>query len=308
MFRHDPRMRRRRVGVVGLGRMGLPICARIAERGFAVTATDLRPELQPVVTATGAQWSDSIAEVGSGADVVITVLPGPAEVAELIDPLIAVLAPGTTWIDLSSATPETARHIGRAAQSRTVRILDAPVGGGPAAARSGRLVVFAGGAAEDLEAQRDLFETFAARILHVGAAGSGYLVKLLVNLLWFGQAVACSEALALAARAGLDPDTVRRAVQESAAANRFMETDARALLRGDDLSAFALGRCVDELERVLAIARGLEVSLTLAERITELYEEALECYGDVAGELLAARLVAERAGVEFSDRSDLTPG
>lgn len=287
--------------------MGLPICTRIAQHGFAVAATDLRSELRPAVTAAGARWSDSLAEVSSDADVVITVLPGAAEVAALIDPLTAALATGATWIDLSSATPETARQIGRAARSRRLRILDAPMGGGPAAARSGRLLIFAGGAAEDLEAERDLFDAFAARILHVGGAGSGYLVKLLVNLLWFGQAVASSEALALATRAGLDPETVRRAVQESAAASRFMEADAPALLQGDDLSAFALGRCVDELESVLAVAKRLDVTLPLADRVTALYEEALVRYGDVAGELLAARLVAERAGLDFSNRSDPTP-
>jgi 3-hydroxyisobutyrate dehydrogenase len=188
-----------------------------------------------------------------------------------------------------------------------LRTLDAPLGGDPAAASSGRLLVFAGGAAEDLEAQRDLLGTFADRILHVGGPGSVYLVKLLVNLLWFGQAVAGSEALALAARAGLDPDTVRRAVQESAAANLFMETDARALLRGDYLTAFASTRCVDELDSVLALANRLDVPLALAQRVTELYEEALVRYGDVAGELLAARLVAERAGVDFNNTSDPTP-
>jgi 3-hydroxyisobutyrate dehydrogenase len=194
--------------------MGLPICARIVEHGFSVTATDLRGELQPAVTAAGAGWTDSLAAVGSRSDVVLTVLPGPAEVAALVDPLIAVLARGSTWIDLSTGTPEIAQRIGGSARARGVRILDAPVGGDPAAARSGRLAVFAGGAAEDLDVHRDLLGTFARRVLHVGAAGSGYLVKLLVNLLWFGQAVAGGEALALAARAGLDPETVRAALAD----------------------------------------------------------------------------------------------
>ncbi len=279
--------------------MGMAICARIVQAGFPVTATDLRRELQPAAIAAGARWVDSLADVGSRCDVVISVLPGAAEVGALIDPLVEALAPGSTWIDLSSATPEVADQIAGAARAHDLRALDAPMAGSPTAARSGRMLVFAGGAADDVETQRDLLETFASRVLHVGDAGSGYLVKLLVNLLWFGQAVAASEALALAARFGLDLETFRGAVQESAAASRFMETDAPVLLRGDDMPAFSLRRCLDELEGVLELAQRRDVEVSLAQRVTELYADALARYGDVDGELLAARLVAERAGVQF---------
>jgi 3-hydroxyisobutyrate dehydrogenase len=284
--------------------MGIEVCARVVQARYTVTATDLRPELEPVVVATGARWAGSVAEVASRCDVVITVLPGPAEVSAVIDPMVEALAPGSTWIDLSSATPEVADRIARAAQSRGVRTLDAPVGGGPEVARSGRLLVFAGGDAGVLEVERELLEAFASRVLHVGAAGSGYAVKLLVNLLWFGQAVAASEALALATRCGVDPEEFRRAVQESAAASRFMAIDAPALLRGDDMQAFSLSRCVDELEAVLALARQLDAPFAIAGRVTELYADALERYGDVAGELLAARLVAERSNVRFGEHPD----
>ena len=281
----------------------MAICARIAGAGLPVTATDLRRELRPEVIATGARWTDSLEEVGAQSEVVITVLPGPAEVTELTDRLVGTLAPGSTWIDLTSATPEVGDHIAQVARGRGVRTLDAPVGGSPDAARNGQLLVFAGGEADDLETQRGLLETFASSIVHVGGTGDGYLAKLLVNLLWFGQAIAASEALSLAARFGLDPETFRAAVQESAAASRFIETDAPSLLRGDDMPAFSLGRCVEELDGVLTLARRLDVEPTVAERVTEVYADALHRYGDVPGELLGARLVAERAGVTFGRRS-----
>jgi 3-hydroxyisobutyrate dehydrogenase len=292
--------RRRRIGIIGLGHMGLPTCRRLVERGFAVSATDLRPELRASAAEAGAEWVDSAAEVASRCDAVITMLPGPGEVSAVLGELIGAMTPGSTWIDMTSATPAVAREIARSARGRDLRILDAPVGGGPPQARNGRLLAFVGGSGDDLAAQQDVFDSVAGQVLHIGEAGSGYAVKLLVNMLWFGQAVAGAEALSLAVRAGLDPETLRLAVQESAAASRFMERDAPALMRGDIYDMFSLGRCHEELAGVLALGEQLDVPLPLTRRVTELHAAALERYGDIEGELLAARLVAEQAGVDLS--------
>lgn len=281
--------------------MGLPICARLVEKGFTVVAIDVRTELRAAVTDVGARWVDSLLGVG-GCGVVITVLPGPAEVTATRDALLAALAPGSTWIDVSTATPAIAGEIAAAASRRGVRTLDVPIGGGPRQAREGGLLAFVGGTVADLESQREILDALANRVVHVGATGAGYVVKLLVNLLWFGQAVASAEVLALAVRAGVDPETVRLAVQQSAAATRFMEQDAPALMRGDDLTSFSLARCLEELDGILALGSALKVPMALGERVAELYAAALERYGSADGELLAARYVVDRAEVEFTQR------
>jgi 3-hydroxyisobutyrate dehydrogenase len=281
--------------------MGLPMCRRLTERGFTVVGTDRRSEPRDSVLEAGARWAGSAAEVAAQCGVLVTMLPGPVEVSKIAGEVIAAMPPGSTWIDMSSATPAIAAEIARAADGRDVRILEAPVGGGPPQARTGELVAFVGGSAEHLRAQRDVLESLVGQVLHVGPAGSGYAVKLIVNMLWFEQAIAGAEALSLAARAGLDLETVRLALQQSAAASRFMERDAPALMRGDDLTSFSLARCHEELAGVLALGEHLGVPLALAERTTELYAQALERYGDVDGELLAARLVAERAGVDLAE-------
>jgi 3-hydroxyisobutyrate dehydrogenase len=288
-----------RLGVVGLGRMGLPMCARLARCGFRVTATDVRGELRSPALGAGARWAPSAGAVAAGAQVLITMLPGPAEVAGVVDELVSALAPGSTWIDMSTASPDVAGLIVAAAEPRGISVLDAPVGGNPEAAREGRLLAFVGGAAADLAAQREMLGTMADRIVHVGPSGAGYAVKLLVNLLWFGQAVGTAEALALAHRAGLDLEVVRAALGQSAAASRFLANDAAALLRGDDLSSFSLARCVEELSSVLAMGDQLAVPMELATAVSAVHRQALQRYGDVGGELLGARFVAERAGLSL---------
>jgi 3-hydroxyisobutyrate dehydrogenase-like beta-hydroxyacid dehydrogenase len=287
------------VGVVGVGRMGLAVCARLADRSFDVVATDRRSEVRASVADAGARWVNSAWEVASCCGVVLTLLPGAVELTAIGEQLVSAMAPGSTWIDLTTSTPAAARRSAELASCHGVRVLDAPMGGGPVQAREGNLVLFVGGSVVDLEAQRVVTDAIADRVLHVGGAGSGCLVKLLVNLLWFGHAIAGAEVLSLAARAGLDPELVRSVVSESAGASRFMDRDAGALLAGDDLASFSLAGCVEELNAITTLAGELKVPLALGSRIADLYAQALEHYGDVDGELLAARLVSERAGVDF---------
>lgn len=295
----DASIPERQIGFVGLGRMGMAICARLTESGRPVTATDARGQLAGQAIAAGARWAPSARAAADGADVVITMLPGPPEVRSVIDEVCGGLAAGATWVDMSTASRGVARLVAAAAGPRGIRVLDAPVGGGPDAARSGRLLTFVGADAADLQAHRDLLAIMADRIVHVGPPGSGYTVKLLVNLLWFGQALATAEALTIADRAGLDLRTVLAALGESAAGSRFVSEGAHALLDGDDLTSFSLARCCEELSSVLSLGDELEVPLELAGLVSDLHCRALAHYGDVDGELLGARLIAERAGVSL---------
>jgi 3-hydroxyisobutyrate dehydrogenase len=288
-----------RVGVIGLGRMGLPICRRLMRTGFAVAGHDTDDAAQASLAALGGQGIASRAELAARSEVILTVLPGPEELGAMLEPLLTEMRPGATWIDMSTATPALGRERARAGSERGVHVVEAPMGGGPEQARDGQLLIYAGGDAADLSRQRTLLDALAAHVLHVGSFGAGYTVKLLVNLLWFGQAVANSEALVLAVRAGVDPETFRRTVQMSAAASRFMDSDATALMAGDNKAAFSLARSRDELTAVTEMAAELDVPLLLGDRVAEVYGQALERYGDVLGELLGARLAADRAGVDF---------
>jgi 3-hydroxyisobutyrate dehydrogenase len=288
-----------RVAVIGVGRMGTALCGRLVQTGFSVTAWDVRAERAQPALATGARWVTSLGEAVAGTDVLITSLPGAAEVTAVAESLRELLAPGTTWLECSSADPSVATVTGAAAAGRGAAVNDVPLGGGPDTAARGELLAFAGGDPAALAAARPVLDAIARRVLEVGAPGAGYTVKLLVNLLWFGQAVAHAEALALADRAGLDPETVRAAIGHSAAAGAFTEHDAPMLLRGDDLPAFSLARCCEQLAEVVALGTEHGVPMDVAAQVASIHTQALARYGDVDGELLGARLVAERAGVVF---------
>ena len=280
------------------------MCANLVAAGFDVTAADARPDREAAVRRCGAGWSPSPARAADDADVVITMLPGPREVRDVMAGPGGVLAamPATAaWIDMTSNSPAAARSLAADAQARGIGVLDAPVGGGVPAAQGGALQLFVGGDGGLLERCRPVLEALAGpgRIAHVGGNGAGYTVKLLVNLLWFGQAVATAEALLVARRAGIDLDVLHRALQASAASSAFISNDLEALLGGDYLTSFELDRCCEELAAIAALARELGVPSEFAQLVERTYQRALGRYGPVGGELLAVALLEEEAGVQL---------
>jgi 3-hydroxyisobutyrate dehydrogenase len=289
----------RRVGVIGLGRIGMSVCARLVAARFDVVCTDLEPGRRVIAEATGASWRRDVAAVAAGVEVAVTVLPGPAEVTAVIDAVSGSLPAGGVWLDLSTASPAVARRIAAAAAARDVAVVDAPIGGGPADARDGTLLSFAGAAEGDLDRVRDVLAAFTRAVVHVGPHGSGYTLKLIANALWFEQAVATAEVLAIAVRAGLDPDTVQRALAQSAAGRGFVADEARALLAGDAMPSFALARCAAQLRTLDELAGELAVPADVLAAVARVHSDAVARYGDVDGELLGARFAAERAGVQL---------
>jgi 3-hydroxyisobutyrate dehydrogenase len=296
-----------RIGFVGIGRMGAPMCANLVNAGYQVVAGDVRSERETVAVACGARWSPTTAEVAAAADVFITMLPGPREVHEAMlgsGNALESLPVGATWIDMTSNSPTVVKPIRERARARGVEILEAPVGGGVPAAREGTLQLFVGGDAGLVERHRPLLEAIGdpERIAHVGGHDTGYTTKLLVNLLWFGQAIATAEALLLGQRAGIDLEILQQTLGTSAAASEFIRRDLDALFAGDYLESFGLDRSCEELETVTALARGHELPFELSDLVDRIHRRALARYGAVDGELLAVALLEEEAGRQLRHR------
>ncbi|GLY80721.1 NAD(P)-dependent oxidoreductase [Actinoallomurus iriomotensis] len=282
-----------RIGFAGLGRMGAPMCANLVRAGRTVATTDIRPE----AVVAGARPLPGMADLAAESDVLITMLPGPREVTDAMAGAVDALRPGAVWIDMTSNDPAATTPVRERVLARGAYVLEAPVGGGVEAARAGTLRIFAGGEEAVFARCRPILEILAdpAQIVRVGGHGAGYTAKLLVNLLWFGQAVATAEALLLGASAGLDLGTLRRVLAGSAAGSEFIRRDLTALFAGDYLTSFGLDRCLEELTAVTGLARAHGVPFALSELVEDTYRRALDRFGPVDGELLAVALLEERA-------------
>lgn len=270
------------VGVLGLGRMGAPIAGRLGAAGFDLISFD------PLVGGPG------VAAVARASDVLLTVLPGAAEVEEVAPAVFTAARAGTLWIDLTSNDPRVAEKLARAADDRGIDFVGAPMGGGPSEAASGALRFFVGGAA--IDRAREALGTLGT-IDYLGIpVGAGYTAKLIVNLLWFGQVAAVTEVLLLGQSLGLPPAMLRTLLPTTAAGSAFIDRHLDHLLRGDYLETFGIDRVVVELDILASLAQAGGVPFELSGTVTRLHHEALERFGAVDGEMLVAKLLELKAG------------
>ena len=231
-------------------------------------------------------------------------LPGSDELrgALLDDGLLATLAPGSLWLDLGSTDPDVVERIATVAALGDVAVVAAPMAGGPASIASASVSFFVGGETTAVDRALPVLEALGGRgsVDHVGEnVRSGGTAKLLSNLLWFGQVVAVTEALLLGASLGIPPVVLRRTLATSAGGSVFIDEYLDSLLAGDYLETFGIDRCVEELDALARLAKRTGVPFELGNLVARLHREALDRFGAIDGELLAAKLLEQRSGIEL---------
>jgi 3-hydroxyisobutyrate dehydrogenase len=291
------------VGFIGLGNMGSGMTRNLQSAGFPLVVTDIRQEAAAELVAGGAQWAASAAEVAASSDLVITMLPTPRHVDAVVNGpagILAGIADGGTWIDMSTSVPDVAAAVRRDHGHRGLRILDAPVSGMSVGAANGTLQIFVGGDAADVERLRPVFEAMGdpERVLHVGGPGAGYAVKLMINQLWFSHLVATAEVLAVGVKAGVDLDVLRSSLIASPASSNFVENDVLSILdRGDYDEGFAIALACKDLGLSIDLARSVGVPVELSAVVEQVYRRAKAQYGDGAGEMTPVKLYEDLAGI-----------
>jgi len=196
-----------RVAFIGVGHMGLPMCANLLKAGHAVTAFDLVSAHLERAVAAGAARSTSVADCVAQAEAVVTMLPSSPHVRSVYcgEPgVIARAARGALLVDCSTIDPQVAREVAFDALARGLPMVDAPVSGGTAGAQAGTLTFMVGGAAKDFESARPLLACMGANIVHCGASGNGQVAKICNNMMLAAGMIATSEAMTLATRLGMD--------------------------------------------------------------------------------------------------------
>ncbi|MFJ8721691.1 NAD(P)-dependent oxidoreductase [Streptomyces sp. NPDC093269] len=294
-----------RIGFIGLGNMGRHMARHLIHAGHLVTVHDTRPEAAVEHLALGARWADSPADCARDAEFLITMLPNPRIVEDVLlrGGAAQALPEGALWIDMSTSTPAAAERVAsEVLDARAVRRLDAPVSGMARGAEAGALQIFVGGLEDDFRIALPVLESLGDpdRILHVGALGTGYTVKLMINLLWFSHLVAASEVLAMGVKSGVDLGVLRSALLASPAASRFLESDIMCVLAdGDYDDSFAMALACKDLGLAVDLGRDLGVSTELSALVEQIYRRSKAQHGDLAGEMSPVRLYETLAGREF---------
>jgi 3-hydroxyisobutyrate dehydrogenase len=299
----------KRVGFIGLGNMGGPMCGHLVKAGFSVRAFDVDAAALSRLVEAGAEAASSAADCASGAEALITMLPAPPHVESVLlgadsggGGAIAALEPGSIAIDMSTSSVAVGARVVAAARERGVEVLDAPVAGQAIGAQAGTLAIYVGGSFDVFERARPLFDAMGdpARVFHLGPNGAGYTVKLLLNLMWFIEAVAVGEVLTVGVRAGVSLDRLHAALVGSPANSVFLERDVRMVLdEGDYDEAFPMRLVTKDLGLAVDLAREVGVPVELSALVEQIHRRVRNLYGDDAGEISAVRLYEDLAGVRL---------
>jgi 3-hydroxyisobutyrate dehydrogenase len=193
-----------------------------------------------------------------------------------------------------------------AARAGHIDFVDAPVAGQTIRAEAGTLAIYAGGSKKAFARALHVLESIGDpnQIFHLGPSGSGYAVKLLLNLMWFMHSVATAEALTIGVRAGVDLERLHTALVASPANSAFLERDVRMVLdRGDYDEGFAMKLVTKDLALAVDLARDAGVPVEMASLVEQLHHRARLHYGDDAGEMSAIRLYEDAVGVSLRSPS-----
>jgi 3-hydroxyisobutyrate dehydrogenase-like beta-hydroxyacid dehydrogenase len=247
------------VGVIGAGRMGLPIIGHLVRKGCTTLVYDVDAAKRAAVQERGAQWADGVAMLAGASDVVLVCVGYDEELRQLFPQLAAASRRGAIHAVLSTVNPKTMQQLAAAAPPG-VAVVDATMCRGGRAADEGTLLCFVGGDTTTVDRLRPVLAAFAADIVHTGPAGSAQVAKAANNLILWACLVADHEALALAKRFGLDVDKLRKALEISSASNDALEKWGTQTMAWAD----------DDMEIVAEMARECGIRLPQSEVTREI--------------------------------------
>ena len=266
------------VGVVGLGAMGMGVAMSLLREGFEVHACDVRPEAVQKVVDAGGIRAESPAAMAPLVDVLITVVVNADQTEAVLfgeKGAAPRMKPGSAVIASATVSPEFARALGKRLADAGLLMIDGPISGGAAKAMAGEMTVMSSGTPEAYAKCEDVLAAIAGKVYRLGdAAGPGSVVKMVNQLLAGVHIAAAGEAMALAIRAGANPDQVYEVITNSAGNSWMFQNRVPHILAGDYTPLSAVNIFVKDLGIVLDYAKKSVFPLPLSAAAHQMYMSA----------------------------------
>ena len=266
------------VGVVGLGAMGMGVAMSLLREGFEVHACDVRPEAVQKVVDAGGIRAESPAAMAPLVDVLITVVVNADQTEAVLfgeQGAAPRMKPGSAVIASATVSPEFARALGKRLADAGLLMIDGPISGGAAKAMAGEMTVMSSGTPEAYAKCEDVLAAIAGKVYRLGdAAGPGSVVKMVNQLLAGVHIAAAGEAMALAIRAGANPDQVYEVITNSAGNSWMFQNRVPHILSGDYTPLSAVNIFVKDLGIVLDYAKKSVFPLPLSAAAHQMYMSA----------------------------------
>lgn len=267
-----------RIGFIGLGIMGKPMAQHLLKAGYSLIVLDKVAGAKEELVTAGAEAGKNASDVAARSDIVITMLPDSPDVEDVVlgqDGVLYGLPPGRLLVDMSTIMPSVARRVTEAVRARGSEGLDAPVSGGQVGAQNAALTIMVGGTQAAFDRAKPLFEKMGKNITLVGEAGAGQVTKAANQVIVGVTIAAVSEALLLAAKAGVDPARVRDALMGGFAQSRILELHGKRMIDRTFQPGFKIKLHRKDMAIILNTARELGLALPLSSDVAELLNAAI---------------------------------
>jgi 3-hydroxyisobutyrate dehydrogenase-like beta-hydroxyacid dehydrogenase len=291
------------VGFIGLGIMGASMASNLQKAGYKLVVHDLRRQNAGAHLAAGAQWADSPKAVGEACEVIFTSLPGPPEfeaVALGKDGLADGMKEGTALFDLTTNSPTVIRRLQQAYAEKGIHLLDAPVSGGPAGAKSGRLAIWIGGDRAVFDKYKPVLDAIGDAASYIGPIGAGSVAKLVHNCAGYAIQTCLAEVFSMGIKGGVEPLALWEAVRSGAQgrSRTFDRLGDRFLVNKYDPPSFALKLAHKDMRLATELGRELGVPMRLANLAYAELTEALNRGWENRDSRSPMLIQLERAGLE----------
>lgn len=280
-------------GYIGLGNLGANCAACLVRDGFDVTVFDVNPDNAKALLEAGATWGDSAGDVASKVDHVITCLPSPAVTEKVLTEILPKMRKGASWIEMSTLGRDDVLRFADVATGYGIQMLELPVTGGVHLAAQGKITMLPGGDKDLVDLHMPALKSMGDRVFHMGPLGSSSIIKVITNMLAFIHLKACSEALMLAKRGGLDLAQSWHAIAASSGNSFVHETEGALILNGSYDIAFNIDLALKDLGFALEFGREFGVPLDLASMTNQTYVAAKAAYGGDAQSPMIAKLLED---------------
>ena len=259
-----------KVGFIGLGHMGGPMCRNIIKGGHEVRVHDLSDAAVQTCLAVGGIAAGSVAGAVSGSEVVMTSLPMPKDVEAVAlgpDGILENAVAGTIYVDLSTNSPAMMKKIADKMAEEDVIALDGPVSGGVVGAEKATIAIMVGGNKKAFDSCMPIFESFGKTIVHTGELGSGCVAKIVNNMIAFTNMVAAAEGLMMGVAAGMDAAVLNEIVRNSSGNSMSYRGVAKSALERDFAPGFTVDLAYKDLRLALELADELDMPLLLGPQV-----------------------------------------
>lgn len=261
------------IGVIGLGIMGKPMSLNLLKAGYKVMVNDLNTESVDALVEAGAT-AGTPQEMGSVCEVIITMLPASQHVKQVVtgeNGILKTAKEGLVIIDMSSISPVASVEISNEAAKRGVEMLDAPVSGGEPKAIEGTLSIMVGGKETVFESVKPVLQAVGSDITLVGKNGSGVTAKLANQIIVNLNIAAMSEALILAAKAGIDIEKMYQAIRGGLAGSAVLDAKVPLILDRNFVAGGRIDINLKDITNVMETAHDIGVPLPLSSQLLEIF-------------------------------------